>query len=313
VVAASLDAAGVLAAGLSDWDPPRVTDHAEYRLQRPHPALAGLVVRYAGFREFSPAALTRRQAPTGACTMVVGFGPPLALRNRVGACTSVSFVAGLHDGPVHTTFTGWQHGVQVDLTPLGMFCLIGRPAADLTNQVLALHDLGPTRSAALPERLADDASWAVRFARLDAVLLAALDAARTRVDPEVTWAWARLARSAGTVTVQDLADGTGWSRRRLLTRFHQQVGMAPKAVARVLRFHRAAGLLVPQPVGGRSRRVRSLADVASCCGYADHAHLTREFRALAGCTPTTYIAEWAQARPPIPSSVEPPGPPTVRA
>jgi AraC-like DNA-binding protein len=72
-----------------------------------------------------------------------------------------------------------------------------------------------------------------------------------------------------------------------------QVGLAPKPAARVLRFQRAAELLLPPgPDGGsRARAARSVADVAATCGYADHAHLVREFRTLAGCTPTEYLAE----------------------
>jgi AraC-like DNA-binding protein len=35
----------------------------------------------------------------------------------------------------------------------------------------------------------------------------------------------------------------------------------------------------------------SLADLAVECGYYDQAHLAREFRALAGCPPTQWVAE----------------------
>ena len=50
----------------------------------------------------------------------------------------------------------------------------------------------------------------------------------------------------------------------------------------MLRFQRAAGLIT----GG----ARSWADVALTCGYYDQAHLNRDFRALAGCTPGAYLA-----------------------
>jgi AraC-like DNA-binding protein len=110
----------------------------------------------------------------------------------------------------------------------------------------------------------------------------------------VAWAWRRLVRSAGRVGVQELADETGWSRRHLLTRFRTQVGLAPKTTARVLRFHHAVRLLAPASVyGGRPGiAAPSISDVAAACGYADHAHLVREFHALAGCTPTEYLTEW---------------------
>lgn len=204
-------------------------------------------------------------------------------------------MAGMHDTAVITEFTGDQQGVQVDLTPLGVFRLLGRPLPELTNRVPQLDELGVPGLARLPVQLAEDNTWTARFARVDATLLRLLDESAARPDPEVAWAWEQLLRSGGRVCVQRLAEGTGWSRRHLLTRFRDQVGLAPKPAARVLRFRRAADLLVPgSGLGegpGRAGR-RRIADVAADCGYVDHAHLAREFRALAGRTPSQYVAEW---------------------
>jgi AraC-like DNA-binding protein len=268
--------------------------HAEYVLGRAHPALAGHVLRYLGYREHSCTPVRRRQAPAGSCTLIVSLGPPIRLYGPAGPSLPTSFLAGMHDAAVHTEFTGPQYGVQVDLSPLGVYALLGRPMPELTNFAPQLTELDTPDVAALPRRLADLPDWTSRFARLDDVLLRRLDASAARPDPEVTWAWRRLVRSAGRVTVRELAEDTGWSRRHLLTRFRGQVGLTPKPAARVLRFQRAARLLVPAAVydGAAVPPVASIADVAATCGYADHAHLVREFRALAGCTPTEYLAEW---------------------
>jgi AraC-like DNA-binding protein len=266
----------------------------EYRLGRPHPALAGVVVRYLGYREHSGTPVRRRQVPGASCTLVLGLGPPIRLHGPAGPSVPASFLAGMHDGPVLTEFTGHQHGLQVDLSPLGVFALLGRPMPELTNVAPQLTELDVPELAALPARLADCPDWPRRFALLDDALLCRLETCAARPDPEVAWAWRRLHRSAGRVGVQELAADTGWSRRHLLTRFRAQVGLGPKTAARVLRFHRAARFLAPasvygdDPAGAR----RSISDVAASCGYADHAHLAREFRALGGCTPTEFLAGW---------------------
>jgi transcriptional regulator GlxA family with amidase domain len=54
-------------------------------------------------------------------------------------------------------------------------------------------------------------------------------------------------------------------------------------MARVMRFERARRLLV-------SHARPALADVAAACGYADQAHLTRDWRALAGQSPRAWLA-----------------------
>ena len=61
-------------------------------------------------------------------------------------------------------------------------------------------------------------------------------------------------------------------------------GLPPKVLARVLRFERARRLLQ------RPDRP-ALADVAAVCGFYDQAHLNRDWRELAGCSPTTWLAE----------------------
>ncbi|MEO5874340.1 MAG: helix-turn-helix domain-containing protein, partial [Streptosporangiaceae bacterium] len=96
-------------------------------------------------------------------------------------------------------------------------------------------------------------------------------------------AWGRLLQSHGGISVAALALETGWSERRLSGRFRAEIGLPPKAAARVVRFDRARRLGAARP--------RLLADLAAEAGYFDQAHLAREFRALAGCPPSQWLAE----------------------
>ena len=96
--------------------------------------------------------------------------------------------------------------------------------------------------------------------------------------PEVGRALALLTRG---VPVAATADEVGYSRRHLGTLLRAETGLAPKQLHRLGRFERSRSLV------GR----RPLAEVAARCGYADQAHLAREWRDLAGCPPSTWIAE----------------------
>ena len=103
------------------------------------------------------------------------------------------------------------------------------------------------------------------------------------VTPEVAHIWDRLARSGGRVGIAALADEVGWSRRHLSARFGTELGLPPKQAARVLRFERASALLLH----GR----HSLAEISFYGGFADQAHLHREWRALAGATPNEWLRQ----------------------
>jgi AraC-like DNA-binding protein len=87
--------------------------------------------------------------------------------------------------------------------------------------------------------------------------------------------------------IGELVSETGWSDRHLRSAFTSQIGLTPKAAARVIRFHRARVTLQRRASAGRRL---GLAELAAGCGYYDQAHLDLEFRALAGSSPTTWLA-----------------------
>ena len=140
--------------------------------------------------------------------------------------------------------------------------------------------------------------WPERFALLDEILLRVMAQARPgpHTAPEVGWAWRQLLASGGTLRITDLAAETGWSGRYLTSRFRTEIGLTPKAAARVIRFDRARHLLARQAAADAAGNGYHLADLAVACGYFDQAHLAREFRSLAGCPPSQWLTEEVSQR-----------------
>lgn len=253
---------------------------------RPAPRLRPYVSRYSGYwlDGFGPG--THQGLPSGTLTMVLSLGPPVdvtVMPDPADAPASFdALVGGLHAAPVTIAYERSQRGVQVALTPLGARALFGLPASELASIVLPLEALIGRRAGHWLDQLRSASTWPARFAVVDTLLEGALIDVPTP-SPEVVRAWERLLASGGAIEVSALAAEVGWSRRHLGERFQQEFGLAPKLAARVLRFDRARRCLDQATRPG-------LAEVAAVCGYYDQAHLTRDFRELAGLSPTAWLA-----------------------
>ncbi len=255
--------------------------------RQPHPALRAYLADYVGYRYAPAPEAVHHGIPSATATLIVAFDEPLD-SGWLGEPGSQQqywmLAAGLHQRPALIRTHGWQHGIQLAMSPLGVRRLLGIPAVALADTMAQHADLPSGFPPSLHARIADATAWPERFDVLEAHLLRRL----SRTDhsggpaPEVTEAWRLLMRRAGQIRIEDIADAVGWSRRHLASRFAAEFGIRPKQAARLFRFERAMTL---------ARRGLPLGDVAVQAGYADQAHLTREWTTYAGQPPTATLHE----------------------
>jgi len=246
----------------------------------------GRAVACRGYRVDLDRARRRLELPTGAVSLVFGFGDSLRLTDAAdtGGATSVmkSLVSGVRTTARIAEHRGRVGGVEVSFTPMTAQALFGVPMDEIAQSVLDPVDLLGPAAARIGEQLAECVSWPQRFALVDRLLAGRL-AREDRSCPEVAWAWRQLRADASAPVGPVLAE-TGWSRRRMERRFREYIGVAPKAVSQIARLHRALRLLdTPMP----------LARIAVQAGYHDQAHLDRAFKAMTARTPSQLRTERA--------------------
>jgi AraC-like DNA-binding protein len=257
---------------------------ADTAVKLPAPALSPFVTQYAGFRASGLPSGVHFGLPSSCVDLIISLGHPIEVVEmpnsvqRPSALTAL--VSGLQDVPSIVRQDGTAFGLHVFIKPLGVRAILGVASAEIASLVLNLSDIWGKRAEDLVEMLLGADTWHQRFAILDRAFASKLNP--TSPQPEISWSWRRLAKSHGSVPVQQLADEIGYSRRHFSERFRDAIGVAPKLAARVFRFERACRLIADHRL--------SLAQVAISCGYYDQAHLTHEWYAFAGCSPKAWMA-----------------------
>ncbi len=267
----------------------------EHHRYRPGEPLCRFVAWYTGYRQRGVPPARHRGLPSPYLTLIFTLDEPLTVEAHPDPGQPPgefgTLLGGLHSAPALIRHAGAQSGIQLALKPPGVRALLGLPAGELADLDVPAEAVLGRVGAELRDRVRGAAGWPERFAVLDEILLRQLLTGKDGgpAAPEVLWSWRQLLRAGGSVRVADLAAGTGWSGRHLASRFRAEIGLTPKAAARVIRFDRARKLLVSRLTPGDSGH--GLADLAAETGYFDQAHLAREFRALAGVPPSQWLAE----------------------
>lgn len=231
----------------------------------------------------------RLEVPTGIVTLAFGFGEPVHLVDAVGLQrigTFISLVGGMRTTSIVVEHAGGVRGIEVNLTPLAAFRVLGVSMAEIAGQVVGVAEMLGSAGERLAERLAECPDWTQRVRLLDRALLD-----RWRAGPgwrpEVAWVWSRLRNTAGRAPIEDLATALGWSRRQVERRFMAEVGLPPKSFAQVARLQRALRI---QDTG------LPWASVAVEAGYFDQAHFHRTWKKMVGCTPSLFRARRVSCR-----------------
>lgn len=231
------------------------------------------------YRETSPGLFRQVETASMVVPLVISFGGPFSIglgRDPDASESFCSFTSGLYAGPVFIRSAGTAECVQVNFTPLGAWRFFGVPMSELAGRMVTLDDLADREMTELRHRLADLPDATRRLDLVEAFVADRIKRAKP-CDGAIETAYDILIFRKGDLRLGRLADHLDMSRKHLADRFRVTVGLPPKAVARIIRFGHAQAL---------ARQGEGWADVAAACGYADQAHLAREFVSLAGATPT---------------------------
>lgn len=216
--------------------------------------------------------------------------PAVTVTIEEGEVPAPLVVTGVQDGAWRREIRGRGHVFAIRLRPAGLAVLSELQPGQLRNAVVPLTERLDPRLHDLAREVAARPTPAARAAVAD-------DAIRARLGERPPTATGLLAN--------DVLDEL---RRRLLSRtslplseaFHVHertiqralqltLGHGPKWVSRRVRLQEVALALA-------TRADDDLARIAADLGYTDQSHLTGDFRAVAGVTPSRYRRDLAQLR-----------------
>jgi AraC-like DNA-binding protein len=178
------------------------------------------------------------------------------------------------------TFDG-SHFISARLKPWGAWRLLREPMKAVSGRVPLIDELWGDGIRLLTERLAAAPNAFARFDLLENDLRRRLDQ-RARPDRDIVEATRRLRRSHGLVRIDSLCRELGTSRATLSRKFGEQVGLAPKTYARVVRI---SALMQRLAQNGPD----DWAMLAEDFGYHDQAHLIHDFQEFCGATPAEFL------------------------
>lgn len=212
--------------------------------------------------------------PDGAIELVLATGGAI----EAGAARMEAAVVGQQEQAVRLRLDRGVQLLGIRARPAAGAALLGSSPLDFAGGIMPLRDACPELMSALAPACA---SRRADMAAVTSVLGALAGRRRTVAAPDVVadFAVREILASRGSVRVAALAARLDISTRQLERRFALAVGLPPKRWARVARFR-----AVTEAIGRGTSP--SLAALAHDHGYADHAHMTREFAAFAGVPPS---------------------------
>lgn len=226
--------------------------------------------------------------PDGHVELVFNFGAAVGLSGPAFTGDQPpSVVVGPLSQAVKMEYRGPVNTFGIRFHPARGAAFFGQPAPALADKLLPLAQVSAPLDNAFSSLLAPDWSPESQGARaaLDHLLLEQL-ASSSPVDPAIITLVDRLTSSEDVPPVAQIARDLGLSPRQVQRRFLASVGVPPKQFVRVFRFARLwqiATMSAPE----------TWAALAADHGYADQAHMIREFRSFGVEPPAHFFSpDW---------------------
>jgi methylphosphotriester-DNA--protein-cysteine methyltransferase len=255
----------------------------EYEEQRPSRELAPFVEARWWMRASGPDAAVESVLPDGCLELVLHLGDPFAAGPDARRLERQpeAVVVGQLTRRLFLRRGARAETMGIRFRPGGAWPFVGPCVDELTGRAVRVADLWGGSGRELWERVAAAGARPAQASAAESWLLRRMNSAAAP-DRAVEAAVRALRARRGALAVSEMAAHCGLGPRQLERRFRARVGLAPKALARVLRFQ---GVLEAAGRGGQA-----WVSLALDHGYFDQPHLVRDFRQLGGESPTRLLS-----------------------
>lgn len=218
--------------------------------------------------------------PTAMTVIGIQYGQPMKrLTGNEAVAIGTSGITGLQSHVMTYAGTGAIGTIIVQLRPGGLAQFTRYPLQEFHNANVPLELVFPRqRVRDMEEALAGARAAAERVAVVQRFLQLMLR--DRKEDRHIVLAARQLMRRPGAVSIDRLAADWYMSKRTLERKFNALIGATPKQFASVVRFQHAIRL---------RHAGYGYLDIVHACGYTDHAHFAKDFKAFAGCTPEQFF------------------------
>lgn len=252
-----------------------------FQLIQPGRLLSPFIRSYWYFRRAAPLHTCHEEYmnPSGGYGIAFNFGDVVQLGAQT--ITEPVFLHGANTISRAMGFFGRVEQLGIRFYEGGAFPFIGVPLIELQNEIDLLDAMDRTDLLRLHARLQEAVSLPARICLLENWLVARLNLGKEQnalVPPTLQ----RLRKSNGRYSISALAQEFAISQRQMERIYQVQVGMSPKQYAQLQRVE-AARLALKNTNG------KSMAELATELGFYDQSHFIREFNAVIGISPHTYL------------------------
>jgi Transcriptional regulator containing an amidase domain and an AraC-type DNA-binding HTH domain len=171
--------------------------------------------------------------------------------------------------------------IAVVFQPLGMIPFFTSSMNELYNRYIDVEDLEDAGLNNLKNFISGEVQTSVCIQQIESFLLkrlSAIDYNYKRIFSSI-----QLIVNEPEVDVDSLAQNACLGYRHFKRVFTDLVGVSPKEYYRIIRFQRALYTLQNSPH-------IELTQLAYICGYYDHSHLVKDFKAFSNCSPSQYLS-----------------------
>lgn len=248
-----------------------------YREYQPNIALLPYIETYWVAQGYSNQAESEKILPDGCVDIVFSFNHssvndklvPL-LPNIIGAMTTYS--------EVHYLSYISMFGIR--FRPAGITAFTKVPIHSFTDQQVDMTLVDSLFDVNFHSKLPELELMTEKIKHIDSYLTQKLTGI-FEPDKQIIYAVDLISHTHGLLSLNGVADKSCLSLRSLERKFKDIVGISPKTFCKIIKFKYTLSFL-------KEHKNVSLFTTAIECGYYDHSHLFKEFKALAGDSPSYF-------------------------